>query len=162
MKLRSILQCNSYPQTYQRRKGEEANFLAKPHVLNMYSIHIRDCGEISTDDAAVGMRCTVSIKPRKILEDKVRRSVYVRQKVNFSPSLRVWGWSRKGLRFIYGKGDSFPSHLSLESCMPLQPEYRTAWIRTWTMKALAEDHKDFTYLQTRGESWGGLLDCVTV
>lgn len=102
-----------------------------------------------------------SVKSCKVLEDNVRKNACIWQKVNFRPSL-LWGWSRKGLRFLHGKGHSFPSHLSLESCLPLQSEYRTAQIRTWTMKALAKDHKDFTYLQKCGESWGGLQGCVTV
>lgn len=74
----------------------------------------------------------------------------------------VWGWSRKGLRFLHWKGHNFPSHLSLESCMPLASEYRTAQIRMWTMKSLAKDPKDFTYPQSCGESWGELLGCVTI
>lgn len=36
-------------------KGKEANFLAKAHILSMYSVNIRDSGETSTGNAAVGM-----------------------------------------------------------------------------------------------------------
>lgn len=53
-----ILRCNSNRAKSRRWKGEEANFLAKTHVLKMYSVNIRGYGDISTDDAAVGMRCT--------------------------------------------------------------------------------------------------------
>lgn len=63
---------------------------------------------------------------------------------------------------LHCKGHSFHSSLSLETCMPLQSEYGRAWIRTCTAKALAKHHKDFTYLQTCGENWGGLLGHVTV
>ena len=58
MKLPLILQCNSNRLKSRKRKGKETNFLVKTHVLNMHNVNIRDYEEISTGDAAVGMRCT--------------------------------------------------------------------------------------------------------
>lgn len=57
MKLTLILQYSSIWLKSNRMKGKEANFLAKAHILRMYSVSIRDSGEISTGNAAVGMRC---------------------------------------------------------------------------------------------------------
>lgn len=83
-----------------------------------------------------------------VFEDKVRKKCIYMTKCALFLHYSVWGWSRKGLRFLHRKGHSFPSPFSPETCVPLQSEYRTTWIRNWTTKALAESHKDFTYLRT--------------
>lgn len=78
MKLPLILQYNSIWLKSNRMKGKEANFLAKAHILSMYIVNIRDSGEIflAMQLLGWGVQEGTSVKPCKVLGDKVRKNAY--------------------------------------------------------------------------------------